>query len=128
MVIIGFARLAGDNRENGAEVTWAEAPEVEIGELVAAEDVGSIATKRDLERCSAQDGDGRSIDFDLFGDGLCALDALGRCFGGLLLRIVVHMTRQRYDSRVRRNADMACVYARLPLQFGENGLLKLAIV
>lgn len=40
----------------------------EIGELVAAEDVGSIATKRDLERCSAQDGDGLSIDFDLFGD------------------------------------------------------------
>ena len=40
----------------------------EIGELVAAEDVGNIATKRDIERCSAEDGDGRSIDFDLFSD------------------------------------------------------------
>jgi DNA-directed RNA polymerase specialized sigma24 family protein len=40
----------------------------EIGEFVAAEDVGRIATKRDIERCSVENGDGRSIDFDRFSD------------------------------------------------------------
>ena len=40
----------------------------ELREFVAAEDVGHIATMRDIERCSAEHGDGRSIDFDLFSD------------------------------------------------------------